>query len=459
LLLPFVHLDMPFLRDLSYGLRLFRRNPAFYLLGVLIISLGVGATTAIFSLINGVLLNALPYRDSRRLTVIWSDFSRRNGNNRALTAPALFFDWRDHSRSFESMAAFVQTNRTFTALDQPVTSLTHEVTSNFFDVAGVHALRGRTFLPGEGLPGKDGVALISYSLWRSEFAGSESVVGSSVELDGRSVQIVGVLPSTYRAPNNFITLQPDLFVPASFESQRMERVRRSMVIMARLRGGVSIEQARAEISALTSQVARENPEGTTPPGALVNEIREDLTGEFRRPFFLLQAAVGIMLLIACANVANLLLARYSARGYEFSLRTAIGASRGQIVRQLLAENMILSGLGAIGGILLAAWSIRPMLALVPAAVGLPFADQVRVSSEALAFALGLSILSSILFGLAPARRASRAGTAQHLADSGRSRSAGRSSALWRNALIAGEIGLSLILLASAGLLIQTVAAK
>src|ERR1041385_4934399 len=186
---------MPFLRDLSYGFRLFRRSPAFYLLGVLIISLGVGATTAIFSLINGVLLNALPYRDSGRLTVIWSDFSRQNGANRALTAPALLFDWRERSRSFESMAAYVSTNRTFTALDQPITSLTHEVTPNFFDIADVQAFRGRTFLPNEGLPGKDGVVLISYSLWRSAFAGSESVVGSSIELDGRSVQVVGILPS------------------------------------------------------------------------------------------------------------------------------------------------------------------------------------------------------------------------------------------------------------------------
>jgi putative ABC transport system permease protein len=446
---------MPFLRDLSYGFRLFRRSPAFYLLGILIISLGIGATTAIFSLINGVLLSALPYRDSGRLTVIWSDFSRQKGANRALTAPALYFDWRERSRSFESMAAYAGSNRTFTALDQPVTSLTHEVTPNFFEVAGVAAFRGRTFLPDEGLPGKDGVVLISYSLWRSAFAASESVVGSSIELDGRSVQIVGVLPSAYRAPYNAITVQPDLFVPVSFDRQRMERVRRSMVIIARLRGGVSVEQARAGIAAITGQIARENPAGTTPPGALVNGIREDLTGEFRRPFFLLQAAVGIMLLIACANVANLLLARYSARGYEFSVRIAIGASRAQLVRQLLAENMVLSGFGAIGGILFAGWSIRPMLALVPTAAGLPFADQVRVSPEALAFALGLSLLSSILFGLAPARQASRAGTAQHLADSGRSRSAGRSSALWRNALIAGEIGLSLILLASAGLLVQT----
>ncbi|HLJ45516.1 MAG TPA: ABC transporter permease [Bryobacteraceae bacterium] len=446
---------MPFLRDLFHGLRLFRRNPAFYLLAVLIISVGVGATTAIFSLINGVLLHPLPYRDSSHLAVIWSDFSRLRGYSRALTAPALYFEWRDQSRSFEGMAALANANRTFTSLDQPITPLAHEVTPNFFDVAGVQAFRGRTFLPDEGTPGKDDVALLSYSLWRSAFAGSESTVGSSVELDGRSVRIVGVLPPGYRAPNNGVTVQPDLFLPASFEKQRMERVQRSMVVIGRLRDSVSLDQARAEIAAVTTQIARESPEGITPPSAQVNAIRDDLTGEFRRPFFLLQAAVGIMLLIACANVANLLLARYSARRYEFSVRIAIGASRGQIVRQLLAENLALSLVGGIGGTLFATWSVRPMLALVPAAAGLPFIEQVRVSPEALALALGLSLLSSVLFGLAPAREASRSRIAQHLGESGRSRSAGRSSALWRNALIAGEIGLSLILVASAGLLVRT----
>lgn len=450
-----VHLCVPFLRDLVHGLRLFRRNPAFYLLAVLIISLGIGGTTAIFSLIDGVLLNPLPYRDSARLAVIWSDFSRQGGYSRALTAPALFFDWRDRSRCVESMAAFTNADRTFAALDRPVTLFAHEVTPNLFDVAGIQAFRGRTFLPDEGLAGKDDVVLVSYALWRSAFGGSESVVGSSVELDGRSVRIVGVLPPAYRMPNNGITRQPDLFVPASFERQRMERVNRSMVVIGRLREGVSTAEARAEIAAITAQIARETPVGTTPPSAVVNRIRDDVTGEFRRPFFVLQCAVGIMLLIACANVANLLLARYSARGHEFAVRTALGASRGQIVRQLLAENLVLSGMGAIGGILFASWSLRPMLSLVPAAAGLPFAEQVQVSPAALAFALGLSLLSSILFGLAPARQASRAGAAQSLGESGRSRSASRSSALWRNTLIAGEIGLSLILLASAGLLVQT----
>jgi putative ABC transport system permease protein len=445
--------DMRFLRDLLYGLRLFRRNPAFYLLAVLIIALGIGATTAIFSLIDGVLLNPLPYREPARLAVIWSDFSRQNGNSRALTAPALFFDWRDHSRSFESLAAFTYSNTTFTALDQPVTPPAHIVTPNFFETLGVQPYRGRTFLADEGVRGKDDVALISYSLWQSVFGGNESTVGSSVELDGRSVRIVGILPAGYRPPNNGITVQPDLFLPASFESQRMERVQRSMVIVGRLREGVLVAQARSEIAAITTRIASQTPTGTT-PDSLVNAIRDDLTGEFRKPFFLLQCAVGIMLLIACANVANLLLARYSSRGYEFSVRTAMGASRAQIVRQLLVENLLLSGLGALGGVALAAWSMKPMLALVPAAGGLPFAEQIHISPNALVFALGLSLLSSVLFGLAPARHASR-GIAQQLGESGRSRSASRSSAFWRNSLIAAEIGLSLVLMACAGLLVQT----
>ena len=247
--------------------------------------MGIGATTAIFSLVDGVLLNPLPFRDPARLAVVWSDFSRLGGNTRAFTAPALFFDWRDRARSFESIAAYVGTNRTFTAFDQPITPFAEEVTPNFFDVAGVPAFRGRTFLPEEGLPGKYAVALISYSLWRSIFGGSESAVGTSIELDGHVVRIVGVLPPAYRVPNNGITIQPDLFLPTPFESRRMERVQRSMVIIGRLRDGVSMAQARAEISAITSQVARENPEGATPPAAVVNPIHDDLTGEYRRPLF------------------------------------------------------------------------------------------------------------------------------------------------------------------------------
>ena len=298
------------------------------------------------------------------------------------------------------------------------------------------------------------MALISYTLWTSTFGGSESLVGTSVQLDGRSVRIVGVLPPAYRMPNNGITRQPDLFLPASFERQRMERVTRSMVIIGRLREGVSVAQARAEIAAITAHVVRETPEGVTPPGSGERRSRR-YDGRKSQTLFPPPMRRGHHAPDRLCQRGQPAASPISARGYEFSVRIAIGASRGQIVRQLLAENLVLSGIGAIGGILFASWSLRPMLTLVPAVAGLPFADQVRVSPQALVFALGLSLLSSVLFGLAPARQASRAGTAQHLADSGRSRSASRSSALWRHSLIAGEIGLSLILLASAGLLVQT----
>ena len=256
---------MPFFRDLFYGLRLLRRNPAFYLLGVLIISLGIGATTAIFSLIDGVLLNPLPYRDSARLAVIWSDFSRQGGNSRALTAPALFFDWRDRSRSFESMAAFVYTNATFTAMDQPITSPAHKRHAELLRRHGRSGISRAHFSRGRGAArqrrcGVDQLFALAFRIrWRrirSRFVG---------RAHNRSVRIIGVLPPGYRPPNNGITVQPDLFLPASFESQRMERVQRSMVIIGRLRDGVSVAQARAEIAAITTEVAHETPEGATPP--------------------------------------------------------------------------------------------------------------------------------------------------------------------------------------------------
>ncbi|HEY1339208.1 MAG TPA: ABC transporter permease, partial [Bryobacteraceae bacterium] len=275
------------LRDFSFGLRLYRRNPGFSALGVLILALGIGATAAIFSLIDGILLNPLPYRDPGRLAVVWSDFGKFGGSRHAFTSPADYFDWRDRNRSFESMAAYFNTNRTFTGLDQPLTPLAHEVTANFFDVLGVRAFRGRTFLPGEDRPGRDRVAVISHSLWQSLFAGSEAAIGKPVELDGTNSILVGVLPPGFRVPNNAITAQPDLWVPASFESQRQERLSRSLVVFGRLRPGVSDGTARAEMVTLAQQIARENPASTNAPDAAVQLIRDDLTNDFRGLFLLL----------------------------------------------------------------------------------------------------------------------------------------------------------------------------
>ncbi len=444
-----------FLSDAVYGCRLFRRNWGSSLLAVWIIALGIGSTTAIFSLIDGILLNPLPYREPDRLALIWSDFSRFGGNRKAFSAAADYFDWKERSTSFQDMAAYYNTNRTFTALDQPLTPLTHEVTANFFDVVGVRALRGRTFLKGEDVPGHDQVAIISYSLWRAAFGGAESVMGSKVELDGRTATIVGILPPDFRIVNNAINVQPDLWVPNSFESQRQERKQRPLVVVGRLRSGALLGQARAELAAVSEQISRQNAADVTPHTVAVNAIRDELTADFRGTFLLLQGAVAIMMLIACANITNLLLVRYAARGREFALRIALGASRAQIVSHLLTESLLLSLAGGTLGVVLAKFSLAPILALVPGSAGLPFADQVDVSLRAAAFAFTLSTATSVLFGLAPARQAFRSGLAAGLNETSRGGTAGRRSAVWRNVLIASEVGLSLLLVASAGLMIQT----
>jgi len=438
-----------------FALRLFRRSPGFSLLTLVIMALGIGATTAVFSLINGVLLEPLPFRDSGKLAVIWSDFSRLGGNARAFSSPADFFDWRERNRSFEALAAYTNSSRTLTAHEQPVTPLTHEVTANYFDVLGARAFRGRTFVAGEDEPGRNRVAMISYSLWRSAFDGSDTVVGSTVELDGQNTTIIGIVAPGFRAPNNAITVQPDLWLPRSFRELRQDRVQRALVVFGRLRGGLSWEQARSDMGSVAVQIAREHSASVTAPDATVRPIREDLVGEYRAPFFVLQAAVALMLLIACANVANLLLARYSGRARELALRTALGASRGRVLRQLLVESSVFAMLGGLLGIVFAKFSLVPLLALVPESAGLPFLERVDLSPPVLAFALLLSALTAVLFGLAPARQAFQLGLVETLKESGRSRSAGRGARLWRDVLIGGEVALSLVLLAGAALMIQS----
>uniref|UniRef100_Q02D62 Permease n=1 Tax=Solibacter usitatus (strain Ellin6076) TaxID=234267 RepID=Q02D62_SOLUE len=443
------------LRDVLYGVRLLRRSPAFTSLAAAIIALGIGAATAIFSLLYGVVLNALPFHDADHLMAIWSDFSKGGGNRRAYTAPADYFDWKERSRSFTGMTAYRSTNRTFTALDQPVTPLAQEVPADYFDVLGVTALRGRTFVAGEDRSAPGSVAVISYALWQSLFDGSDDVIGKSVELDGRAVQLVGVLPPGFRMPNNSVLTPPDLWIPTSFDAQRLERVQRSLVAFGRLKPGVSPAQAEAELAAISEQIAREHSQIKAAPRAWALPIREDMIGEFRGAFLLLLGAVGIMLLIACANVANLLLARATGRAGEVALRTALGASRADILKQMLTESALLALLGGAAGILVAQFSIGPLLALIPAAAGLPFAENVQINLPVLAFAMALSLLTAVFFGLAPARQALNANLIESLKEGGRSRTGGREGARWRNALIVVEVGLSIVLLTGAGLMTQT----
>ena len=442
------------LRDLRYGLRQLRKNPLFSMMAIAVIGLGLGANTAIFSVINGVMLNPLPYRDPQSVVMLWWDVTRAGGVQRGPVAPADFLDWKERSRSFEGLAAFRNDSLTFTGLDQPVTPLTHSVTANYFDVLGVRAYRGRTFVTGEDRAGQNHVAIISYGLWQSAFGGVDSVVGHNIELDGRAYQLIAVLPPNFHSSNTF-TGQPDLWVPLPLENSRQDRSLRNIGVVGRLRPGVSLADAQAEMTVLGAQVVQENPATNTGFAASVRSIRDDLVGQFRPTFQLLLAAVGFVLLIACANVANLLLVRALARSKEMALRSALGARRGEIFRQLLTESVLLATLGALAGIALAAWSVKPLLRLIPDSAGMPFLDSVGIDTGVALFALGLSVLTGILFGLAPARQCLRIDLSEALNDAGRSGTGGRSAGRLRNGLLVTEVALSFILLAGAGLMLQS----
>ena len=299
------------------------------------------------------------------------------------------------------------------------------------------------------------MALISHSLWVSAFGASDAAIGKIVELDGQSAQLIGVLPPGFRVPDNGIPVQPDLWMPASFETLRFERTYRNLVAFGRLKPGVTLGQARAELSSIADQIVRENPLTSNAAGVSIELIRDALTQEFRSTLILLLGAVFVILLIACANVANLLLVRSTSRSGELAVRAALGASRGQMLRQLLVGSLTLSLIGSLAGILIAQWSIAPLLHLVPDSAGLPFADQAEINLPVLAFALGLSVFTATIFALAPARHALHLSLVEVLKRGGQSRTVGRASSLWRCAMIVAEVGLSLTLLMGAGLMMET----
>ncbi len=442
------------LRDIRYSFRLLRKSPLFTLIAVLVIGLGLGANTLIFSVINGVLLNPLPYRDAERVVMIWWNASKSGGLQRASSAPADFIDFEQRSRSFSSMSAFRNDSLTFTGLDQPITPLTHSVTANYFDVLGVRPFLGRTFLPGEDRKGYDQVAIVSYSLWQSSLGADASRVGRDIELDGRKYQLVGVLPAGFHSANLF-PIQPDLWVPLPLADVAKVRAPKLLGVVARLAPGVSLADAQAEMAVVGAHIVEENP--LTNAGAVpaVRSIREDLVGNFRPTFRLLLAAVGFVLLIACANVANLLLVRSLARTKEMALRGALGAERREIIRQLLIESLMLAGLGAVVGITIAAWGMKPILSFIPNSAGMPFLDSVGIDGRVAGFTLLLTLAAGILFGLAPARQGMKANLMEVLNDAGRSGFGGRSASRLRSGLLVAEVALSFVLLAGAALVLES----
>jgi len=433
-------------QDMRHGIRTMQRTPVFTMIAATVLALGIGANTAIFSVVDAVLLRPLDYKDSGRLVTVLM-------NGDAPVAPANYIDWRDQNRSFEAMGAADYWSPNLTGLDSPEHLVGLKVTQNLFPMLGIDPLIGRLFIPGEDKDGADREVILSYRLWQRRFSGDRNVLGKPIVLDGNAFTIVGVMPQGFQfAP--FWATKAELWVPNAFGARIHSRGGNSLRIFARLKDGVSLTQARAEMAAITGRLEQQYP-GTN-RDVVVTPLKEKVVGEIETPLLVLLGAVGFVLLITCANVAHMLLARAAARQKEVAVRTALGARRGRIIRQFLTESLLLGCLGGVAGLALAALGTKFLVALSPA--NIPRVQTVGIDIRAALFLFGATFVTSIGFGLAPALQASSVALSDTLKEGGRGNSEGKGHNRLRNLLVVSEFALALMLLIGAGLMIRTFAA-
>ena len=438
-------------QDVRYGLRTLRKNPGFTAVALLTIALAIGANTAMFSVVYGALLRPLPYADPDRLIVL-NETHPRIGT--VSVSYLNFVDWRAQNHVFSGMAVMAGVGYNLSGIAQPETISGQAVSSNFLSLIGVHPLLGRDFDPSEDKAGAAPVVMLTYRLWQSHFGGRQDVIGSSIALDGRGFTIVGVLPRDFRTTDAVDVLEP-LGVWLTKNNDAIERGSRGDTIaVGRLAPGVTLAGARAEMEGIGARLAAAYPIENNQFGVALQPIRELFVGEIRPALLILFAAVMFVLLIACANVANLFLMRAAGRTREIALRIAIGATGGRIIQQMLAESFVVAGLGGILGLGFAVAGMKAMSSLIPAAA--MAGDGAKLNGAVLLFALGAAMLSAITFGLAPAMQSVRAGVHSRLKESGKSTTSGVRQNRWRTMLVVAELALSVILLTGAGLMLKSV---
>jgi len=443
-------------QDLRYGLRVLLRAPGFSAAAAIALALGIGANSAIFSVVQAVLLTAPPYRDPDRLVMVW-EHNRPRAKQSNVVSPANFLDWREQSSAFSAMAALYDSLTHLTGAGDPEELPFQGVSANLFSTLGVQAELGRSFSAADGQAESEPVVVLSHELWQRRFGSDPALIGRSVTLSGKSRTVIGVLPPGFHLFVKEMSLTgkpPQLWMPIAFEPEDRIRRGRYLRAIARLAPGVSLEQAQSQMDTIARRLERQYPDFNTGWGVRVVPLASQLTGEIRPALLVLLGAVGFVLLIACANVANLLLARAATRSREIAIRRAIGAGRGRIVRQLLTESTLLAVVGGALGLLLAQWGLQSLLALTPA--DLLGVHQVDLDWVVLGFTLALSLLTGLLFGSAPAWALSRPSLVDPLKDGGRGAPRGAQRMEPRSLLVIAEAALTLVLLVGAGLMIRTV---
>lgn len=435
-----------FWQDLRFGARMLAKNPGFTLVAVITLALGIGANAAIFSVVNSVLLRPLPFDEPESIVWLWDT------QPQLPTAPASlpdFLDWKQQSQSFEHMAAFLSGSMFFDTGDGALDTSVGFVTPEMFALFRVAPILGRTFTEEETLPGRSRVAVLSHAIWQSRFGSDPNVIEKTIQLSGAVHTVIGVMPAGFSFPN-----QADIWRPLPIDPKQLDRGPHYLRVVGRLKGEVTFAQAQAEMSALAARLAEQYQEKIAGHGVKLEPINDVIVGDIRPTLLILQGAVAFVLLIACANVANLLLARVGARQKEIALRSALGASRLRIVRQLLTESVMLSSGGGAVGLVVATWGVKWLVSLGPDT--LPRVREIGVDPRAVFFTLLISVATGVLFGLAPALHMSKSDLTVALKEGGRS-SAGPLGNRLRSVLVISEVALSLVLLVGAGLLVRSFA--
>ncbi len=437
-------------QDFRYALRQLRKSPGFALIAVLTLALGIGANTTVFSVANGILIQNLPYRDAQQLALLWS--IGRDGDSRDQLSFTDIDDYRLQNHVFENVVAFGNWSATFTEAGDPARIPGMQVGDGYLSVMRVTPLLGRDFLPEEQIEGKDQVILLTYGLWKSRFAGDPAVVGKQVSLNGKAYTIVGVTPKDFpMLPITLVDGPAQFYRPVAEKHDDKDRLSRHLRAIARLKPGASVQQAQSDLEVINRGLAKQFPDEYSTTGVHVVKLHDDIASGLRPAVLVLLGAIGFLLLIACANLSNLLLVRAIGRQKEVAIRSALGAGRARLVQQVLIESVLLALCGGVVGTLLAFFGTR--IIVVIGAKVIPQIAGVSLDGHVLAFTAGLSLLTGLLFGLVPALRISAVSLSDTLKEGARGFSTAHDT--FRKALAIGEIALSLVLLAGAGLLLRS----